>query len=428
MTHQHLEAAFDKKLKKNRPSIAYRIGIMLAAMTMVGLVAVYLLLIAVCCYGVYYHFVNHTGMLQMRGGGRARVLVFLVYAAPGIIGPIIIFFLIKPLLARPAKVERFRSLNRDREPLLFDFVEKVCKAVGSPVPKRIDIDCDVNASASFRRGFLSFLGRDLVLTIGLPVVAGLSLREFGGVLAHEFGHFSQGAGMRLSYVVRSISSWFMRVVYERDQWDETLSSATEDVDIRVGWIILVAQGGVALGRGVLWVLMHIGVGVSGLLLRQMEFDADRCETRFAGHKAFASTSRKMRLLSVASELSNAQIFEHLGSRRLVKDLPALILLNTKMMPPNIADEIVGEALKEKTNWYDTHPCDADRIKAAEKLGDEGAFSLKAPAAALFTDFKGQSEATTWHLYMGTFGANVPKDSLVGPREYITASKAGWAEA
>jgi Zn-dependent protease with chaperone function len=70
------------------------------------------------------------------------------------------------------------------------------------------LDLQVNASASFRRGFLSLFSRDLTLTIGLPLVAGLTVRQLGGVLAHEFGHFAQGAGMRLTFVVRSVNAWF----------------------------------------------------------------------------------------------------------------------------------------------------------------------------------------------------------------------------
>ncbi len=46
-------------------------------------------------------------------------------------------------------------------------------------------------------GLLSFLGHDLVLTLGLLLIAaGLTERELAGVIAHEFGHFRQGAGMR----------------------------------------------------------------------------------------------------------------------------------------------------------------------------------------------------------------------------------------
>ena len=147
-------------------------------------------------------------------------------------------------------------------------------------------------------------GSDLVLTIGLPLAAGLTVREFGGVLAHEFGHFTQGLGMRLSYVIRSIVHWFIRVVYQRDEWDEWLDAAIGELDIRVGWVLLVGKLFVAIGRGILWILFHIGLAISGLLLRQMEYDADRCETLFAGSDAFASTARKLQLLNGAHNTHN----------------------------------------------------------------------------------------------------------------------------
>ncbi len=96
------------------------------------------------------------------------------------------------------------------------FIDRLCDAVHAPRPRRIDVDCQVNASAGFRRGMLSMLlGRDPVLTIGLPFVAGMNARQFAGILAHEFGHFAQGGGIRLIYVIRPISFWFTRVVYER---------------------------------------------------------------------------------------------------------------------------------------------------------------------------------------------------------------------
>src|SRR5262249_12433881 len=154
-------------------------------------------------YGVYYHAVNHVGILGTVRG-RGAVLTFAAYGAPLVVGAILILFMLKPLFSRPAKQGRTRTLKRQAEPVLFAFVERVCEAVGAPRPRQIQVDCEVNASAGFRRGLLSMFGHDMVLTIGLPLVAGLTLRQFAGVLAHEFGHFAQGAGMRLTYVVRSI--------------------------------------------------------------------------------------------------------------------------------------------------------------------------------------------------------------------------------
>ena len=104
----------------------------------------------------------------------------------------------KPILARPPKTLRGLELTRNGQPFLFRFIERLTGAIGAPMPEEIRVDTQANASASFRRGVRSFLGNDLVLTIGLPLVQGLDLRQFAGVLAHEFGHFAQGGAMRLT--------------------------------------------------------------------------------------------------------------------------------------------------------------------------------------------------------------------------------------
>ena len=80
------------------------------------------------------------------------------------------------------------------------------------MPKLIELDCRLNASAGFHAGFGSLFTSDLILVIGVPLVGCFNVREFAGILAHEFGHFTQGFAMRLSYVVYRINAWFARVV------------------------------------------------------------------------------------------------------------------------------------------------------------------------------------------------------------------------
>src|SRR5947207_5283397 len=166
---------------------------------------------------------------------------------------------------------------------------------------RIDVDADVNASASFRESLGGMLRKDLVLTIGLPLAGGLSLRDFAGVLAHEFGHFAQGTAMRLTWVVRSMNLWFARLVYERDSWDETLAAYTGGDN---HWAITLVCGlsrlCIWITRRILWVLMFIGHAVSSLMLRQMEFDADRYGARVAGSETFCETNRRVTLLDLAA--------------------------------------------------------------------------------------------------------------------------------
>ena len=417
LTQEQLFAGFTGTFRRPRVRIFYRLGLVLVALTMITLPLIYLSFIAGIGLGVYYHAVNHTALLEF-GSGRARLLSASLYLAPFVAGPIAAFFMFKPLFARPSSKERYRSLTRQSEPLLFAFVDRLCETVGAPQPKRIDVDCQVNASAGFRRGVLSMLGSDLVLTIGLPLAAGLSLREFGGVLAHEFGHFAQGAGMRLTYLIRSIVGWFIRVVYQRDQWDEWLESTAQELDFRIGWILVVAQLFVMIGRGLLWLLFHIGLAISGVMLRQMEYDADRYETQFAGSTAFANTARKLHLLNGGLQFAQLQLSHSLDHRKLVDNLPGLIVYHARQLSGDGLPQIEKMLAEGRTGWFDSHPCDRERIAAAEKLASPGIFQLDRPAADLFSDFHAQAAAGTWDLYLGLFGPKVPRTALQPIREYL----------
>jgi Zn-dependent protease with chaperone function len=401
---QAIAAAFDGQIAKIRTPLTYRFGILLVSVVMVLLPLLYLALIALVAYGVYYHLGHHTGMLEA-GRGRGAVLVFLAYLAPLIVGVILVVFMIKPLFARPAKRPRTRSLSRDAEPLLFEFVDRVCHAVRAPRPRRIDVDCDVNASASFRNGIWSMIvGKDLVLTIGMPLVAGLEARQLGGVLGHEFGHFSQGAGMRLTYIIRSISHWFTRVVYERDQWDQWLADAAESVDLRFGWVLYLARLCVWVTRRILWLLMIVGHAISGYMLRQMEFDADMHEIRLAGSATFESTSRRLRELGLANQKAHSDLSNFYREGRLGDDVPRLTRFNADQIDEELAAKLQAASEEAKTGAFDTHPPDRLRIAAAQREQAPGILTIDCPASDLFVHYEETCRNVTWDFYCTVFGS------------------------
>ena len=370
---------------------------------MMFLVLAYAGIIIGITYLVYYHAVHNVSIFSSAGGGRNSAKGALVaYLAPLVAGVILVLFLIKPLFAKRVVFDKPRSLRQPDEPFLFAFVERVCQAVGAPTPSRIDVDCQVNAAASFRRGVWSMFGSDLVLTIGLPLVAGLNLQQFAGVLAHEFGHFSQGVGMRLSYFVRSLSFWFTRVVYQRDQWDQRLHDLTK-TDYRLALFAYFAIVCVWVTRRVLWCLMMLGHLVSGFLMRQMEFDADKHEARLAGSQAFSSTQRQLRVLGVATQAAYADLNEFYKEGRLGDNLPLLIQAKVKQIPADMLQKVHAAADELKTGLFDTHPSDVERIASAQREQAPGLFQLTTPASALFANFAALSKTCTWDFYRGVFG-------------------------
>ncbi len=401
---EEIRGWFGGRVTGNRTTPGYRTALALVAVLMVLLPLVYLSIIGLVGYATYLYAANSTGILATRTSGRGYIGVLIAYFGPIVGGLLLIGFLIKPLFARQSGNERQLTLRRDQEPRLFGFVDLLCDAVGAPRPREIAIDCQVNASASLRRGWLSLFGGDLRLTIGLPLAAGLDVRQFAGVLAHEFGHFSQGAGMRLTYVIRSINYWFVRVVYERDAWDATLDEWCRDGDIRTMILAWAFRACVWVSRRVLWCLMWVGNVASCLLLRQMEFDADRYETRLAGSDTFASTSWQLNLLNLASQGATSDLRELFREGRLVDDYPRLVTVNVEQIPAEFLATYRKSVDEAKTGWFDTHPADTARVAAARDEHAGGVFHGTGPAAQLFSDFVALSRQASAEYYREMLGS------------------------
>ena len=389
------------------------IGLAVVALAMVLLPAIYVALIVLTGWGILYHLTHDIWILSGSGGGVGRLILYL---GPAIAGGILVFFMLKPLFARRPKTAEPLSLDPAREKLLFDFVRRICRLVRAPMPCRIDVDCQVNASAGLRRGFWS---RELVLTIGLPLAAGLSMRQFAGVLAHEFGHFAQGAGMRLTYVIRNINFWFARVVYERDRWDVSLERSAKSVEIRLGLVLHAARGCVWLTRRLLWALMHAGHAISCFMLRQMEYDADNYEAKLAGSDAYDSTASRLQVLNIASQAAFEDVRQSWAGNRLPENLPLLIEHKAVSLPGEVRQKLSGAAATE-TKWFDTHPSDADRIKAARALNEPGVFRVERPATGLFADFAEISKAVTQQQYRN-WELEFSEQNLVSSEEMLRES-------
>ena len=387
--------SFTGTIAPTRLSPAYRAGLVVVALAMLLLPLVYLAVIGLSGTGVWWHLTRNVWLVQGRSGGAQWRLV--AYLAPALAGALATLFMVKPVFARTQRPRQPLVLVPADHPQLFAFIAQICGHVRAPIPRVVQVDCQVNASASFAPHWGSIMRRDLVLTIGLPLVHALSVRELGGVLAHEFGHFAQGSGLRLTIVVRAINGWFSRVVYERDSWDRRLDEWSDSTNGWVKLLILPSQASVWLSRQLLRGLMAGGHVISCFMMRQMEYDADSYEVKIAGTEAFGKTMTHLRDLNLAQFHSAGYIQSELGSGRLPADLPLFLVTWHKSRS---ADALtVKEAPDHKSGLFDTHPSDGERIAAAERAADRGILSGgHEPALRLFRDLDALSRLATRHHY------------------------------
>src|SRR2546423_435576 len=240
----------------------YRLGLLLVAAAMVLLPLAYLALIALAGWLLWWH-----GTAHVESFGDSSLKYGLFYIAPLVLGAIGFVFMFKPLLARRPEEEAAVALRPEEQPALFEFIGRLCTCVQAPMPKRIDVHVDpASTGATFRRGFLSIFGDDMMLRVSLPLVEALTLRELAGTLAHELGHCRQGAAMRAWYVIARVNAWFASAVFLPDAWDQRLVFAVrQSHSPLLRAVAMLAQVFVFFTRLLLLVLMLGGLAISGFL-------------------------------------------------------------------------------------------------------------------------------------------------------------------
>jgi len=348
------------------------------------------------------------------------MLKLLAYFTPLFVGVVLVFFMIKPLFARRPPRAQPLALDPAINSTLYAFVARICETVGAPMPRRIDLNCELNAAAGFCRGIGSLFSNDLVLTIGVPLVACLNLREFAGVMAHEFGHFTQGFGMRLSYIIRRINLWFARVVYERDAWDVMLIEWAEEAeDWRIMLVASCARFGVWCSRLLLMLLMFIGHGVSCFLLRQMEYDADSYEIKLAGSEATEATVKRLNVLGEALGRSYKEMRSSWNTgKKLPENFPAFLAHQHGRLSEQVRTHIEDRVGLARTGLFHSHPSDGDRIRRARQADEPGIFHLEFPATVLFANFEVVARQITMLHYNDDLGLDCTASNL-RPMEFYT---------
>lgn len=408
LTVENLASYFTAAIPRVRISLRYRFSLIGVSVLMALLPLLYFGLITAVVAAGFWHATRHFDALW----GKGALPFALLYVGPIVVALILGVALLKPIFARRAESTGRTRLTRKDEPLFFALVEKVCALVGAPMPQWVEVDSAVNASARLLPGWRGLIRNQLVLCVGMPLFAGLDTRQLAGILAHEFGHFSQGAGMRATALIYGVNGWLYRCAYRRDRWDDLLVKWSRGNDAIVVIPIAVARGAVWLTRKLVSGLMWIGIAVSHLLSREMEIDADRYEAHIAGSEQFRKTAFRLRLLNVAFNAVYDELNDSWRHRQLVDNLPDLIAHRAKELEPEVAKQIIADLQEAQTDLFDTHPADGDRIESAERLNAVAAFRYVAPARYLLRNYDALAKRSTWHFYRAVLGLAIKDHQLV----------------
>ena len=381
---RRLLAGFHGTIPRRGPGVGYRLALLFTALAVCCLIVLYFALIAGAGYGVYWYATN---ILPTGLGFRGRItgLILAFHGAVVFAGGALVWSLVRPLFSRDDSEHGGRVVTLRDAPVLHSFVSRIAESLGSPVPSEIRLTYDVNASASYS-GFFGLLRKQLVLSIGAPLITGLDTRQLAGIIAHELGHFSQRGGMFLRHFVLNFYVWCLKASgMQSDLADQVMDDSHTDssVEMVFRFVFWATQ---SIGSLVIKGLAMVGLLVTMFVSRRQEFDADRYEAELVGSDAFFGTVRRLIELSI-------------GQKEIIRRGPSYVL-EVLFQPngmENFSAEVVAaadakaersikqieKALQAPTRWFDSHPSDFDRITAARAKSYPGIFQLSLPA---------------WHLY------------------------------
>ena len=408
-----LRALGGQRLPRPRTSFAYFVGLVLVTLMCVALPAIYVGLTGGVIFGWVWYLTHIHHHLP-----RNVYLMALMYVVPALVGAVLVSFLIRPLFAPGPRPKENPRLDPEAEAGFVSGVHALCRAIGVSPPVEIRFNWDANASVHFRSRWLSLFTGHKVLNIGLSLVAGLSARQFVGVLAHEFGHFAQRLGMICSFTVNSVNGWLEHCAYAEDTWGLKLrawaNTAVEE-ERWFGWIVslslIVASIAIWLTRLLMAALFHTSLRLSRYMSRQMEFDADRYEALLAGSEMFRTTARSLRGLNHAFIEVNQANIAAWREHRLLRDLPEAVAAHAHEFDAARLGSIEEEMREQTaTRYWDSHPPDIERIDNAERHAAPGIYHEPASAALLFRNFPSLSRRAT-HLFYAEQGVKFTDEQL-----------------
>jgi Zn-dependent protease with chaperone function len=140
-------------------------------------------------------------------------------------GVMVLYFLLKFVFKRKT-IDRsgMIEITVKDQPVLFDFIKKLAEETQTPLPKRIYLSPNVNAGVFYDSSFWSmFLPVSKNLNIGLGLVNSVNVSEFKGVIAHEFGHFSQKS-MKVGSYVYNVNHIIHDMLFDNDDYERTLAT------------------------------------------------------------------------------------------------------------------------------------------------------------------------------------------------------------
>lgn len=375
-------------------SPAQRAGLIAAAGLSLVVPLLYIGVIVAATAGLIWYLTLIPGLLAESGSLAHSSLVVSV----PVVCSLLLLFLARPLFTKHPQPSGV-PLDRQEHQRLFNLVDALCQRMGLAPVQAICVDNRPGVTLRPSGGLGSLRNRESTLTVGLPLLASLDVRQLIGAVSYELGHWAHPTTMYTSCVIRTVNSWLAGWALAKDAWDVRLDCWQDKSPAFVGHAVLrPAQAIIGVTRRLFRGMYRINLRVTRYPARKMEYEADRYGCWLAGSKTFEITAETVHSLVYAGQSVQEANDRALEEGKLMRNLPLAIVEtadNLTAEQRRAVQTAMGDA--QAFSW-EAHPADVDRIRHALELDFPGVIRLEEPAAKLLEDFESLCGAITRKIY------------------------------
>lgn len=348
-------------------------------------------LLAVLGYAAIFGLL--TLLILLLGGGLAAAMfsstLFILLFKTKLIAAVVvpIWILARSLFVR-VKAPQGYPLDRKGYPVLWQEIDALRAKLSSLPIHEVVLTPQMNAAVSQTPRLGIFGPYKNTLVLGLELLMSLTPEQMRAVLAHEFGHLSHKHGRFGTWIYRKRLTW------------ARIGAAFEQSP---------AIGSGLLRRFMGWYIPRLA-GYSFALARQQEYEADAAAAQLTSPEHMATA---LVHVEARAPVTGEMFWKRHWQRAMAEPEPdkqtysrLFEFLRASPPEPGLALDKLNAAMRQKTDYTDTHPALRDRLAA-----------LKQPAAF-------------------AFGKTVAAEAWLGPglatilpefdRRWLADSRENWA--
>jgi hypothetical protein len=408
----------------SEPPYARLVPHLLAGGGMLVLFGLYIFLIFYLLNAIIAHLDDHSGWLS----DLPVVIGPLAYFIPVIFGLLLAGALIKPFFRRSYAQSAIVPLSRKKDPAIYSFVEKICKALHLQIPSIIEVDCGTDIRAQYRRGMIGFLEDELTLTIGLGSLPELTISELGALIAVDMGHYTNTFDTRLFYCITELGAWLKRSAEDPDALDTKISLLRNTTgNIFVKFACSLAIGFVSIASFLLKLFLAVARFICKQSVRSFDFTADSRAISLVGPDIFRSSLTKQQIAAAASREAHTSMHVQRSpnDNTLPDNFPGFI--QTIIRAKDTKDRTGLKKEFEKDGFQQPLPLD-ERLQQHAPSKKQPILQTDTPAAAVFSSFEEISKTSTRSMYKQVLHLQISQDDLVPVEDFLSRQNTGPDEA